>query len=141
MFIFLKKQTSHLADFKKLSKVAFFTLIFWFAGILIFYYLLLASPLPAEVQTLKFAAFISSAMGITLSLPSAPSNIGIYNLTIIFLVKMLLIQEGITISDELQAQIVASSIILHFGSLIPDFLAGIFSYITVSRKALFTQKQ
>jgi len=129
----LQIQSNSLIKSKRLVRVLSTTLLFWVAGVFINYFLLLASPLPLTVQTLGFAAFLGSAMGITLSLPSAPANIGVYNLTVILLVKMYLSQKGIQIDQVLEAKIVASSIIIHLGSITPDFIMGTISYFRVSK--------
>lgn len=132
-FLNLKEQFQHLVKARVTLKMIVMTTIFWSAGVLIFYFLLLSSPLPEALQTLPFAAFLSSAMGITLSLPSAPANIGVFNLTIIILMKIYLEQNAIKVDDTLEAQIVASSIVIHLGSLIPDFVMGSLSMIKMSR--------
>lgn len=121
---------------KKILFVGIMTIIYWIIGLITVLLLLKSSPLPESVQTLKVSILIMGALGLVLTLPSAPANIGVYNFTIYLILEIILTSQGILINQEIKNQLITSSIILHIGAIIPDILCGGITYLTMKDSPL-----
>lgn len=127
---------SLIKNIRNIFKVTLLTICYWLIGITTLYLFLLSSPLPTEVQTFKISVLIMGAIGLILTLPSAPANIGVYNFTIYILLESVLRYENILITQEIKNQLITSSIILHIGAIIPDILCGAVAYFTMKDNLL-----
>jgi hypothetical protein len=132
----IKEAFSTLSNKKQVIQLILYTLLYWSSGSITMYLLLNSCPIPVELQTLELSVFIGGIMGLSLSLPSAPANIGIYNFTLLTIFNIVLTMSNISPTNTLSSTLVASTVIIHFGSIIPDFILGFFSYITLSKKII-----
>ena len=126
-----------LEDRKSLLKIVLYTILYWMAGSLTMYFLLKSCPIPEQLQTFTISIFIGGAMGVSLSLPSAPANIGIYSYTLFTVFTLILNIENIELRAQEESALIAATVIIHLGSIIPDFLLGLYSYFKLSGKVFF----
>lgn len=96
--------------------------------------LLNSCPIPEALKSLPLAIFISGAMGISLSLPSAPANIGIYSYTLLAIFKVIIETKNIQVTSTLETTLIVSTIIIHLGSIIPDFTLDLYSYVKLQKE-------
>jgi uncharacterized protein (TIRG00374 family) len=119
-------------NFKILSNIIFFTLLYWFLNIMALWAILYSLNLPDYIQNPMTAVFIAGIMGVALSLPSAPANIGVYHYAIYFIFTVIVQNTpGGLGNSEL---FVLAAILIHLGAIIPDLLLGAISYYTFPKK-------
>lgn len=113
---------------KNLLWIIFFTLLYWGLNILALWSILYTVNLPAELQTILCALFIAGSMGVALSLPSAPANIGVYHYAIYFIFTLIVESyENILVDSNL---FIIAAVLIHLGAIIPDIILGAVSYYT-----------
>ena len=78
------------------------------------------------------AVFIAGIMGVALSLPSAPANIGVYHYAIFFIFTV--ITENTDGSIGNSELFLLAAILIHLCAIIPDILLGAVSYYTFPKK-------
>ena len=72
---------------------------------------------------------ILACIALGLSLPSAPGGIGIISFATIFSMKILFVEIGYTLSDNLYAKIVAFSLLINVVLVLPEIVLGMFFII------------
>jgi uncharacterized membrane protein len=71
------------------------------------------------------------AIGISLSLPSAPANIGIYNYTIYLVLLLFAKQFKLLVDEDLEQQLALAGIMMHLGAIIPDLIFGFIGFASL----------
>jgi uncharacterized protein (TIRG00374 family) len=111
-----------------LLKIIFYTLNYWLFNIIALWAILYSLDLPIYIQNPMTAVFIAGIMGVALSLPSAPANIGVYHYAIFFVFTLIADNTpGVLGNSEL---FVLAAILIHLGAIIPDLILGAISYYT-----------
>jgi uncharacterized protein (TIRG00374 family) len=120
-------------DISKLSiiKIILFTLMFWFVSIFGFYFLLKSVILPEALFSPLVVITLVGAIGISLSLPSAPANIGIYNYTIYLVLLLFAKQFQLLVDEDLEQQLALVGIMMHLGAIIPDLIFGFIGFASL----------
>lgn len=119
-------------NFKILFNIIFFTIMYWFLNVLALWAILFSIDLPEFIQSPMTAVFIAGIMGVALSLPSAPANIGVYHYAIYFIFTV--IAENTPGGIGNSELFILAAILIHLGAIIPDLILGAVSYYTFPKK-------
>tara|TARA_B100001971_G_scaffold111191_1_gene102163 strand:+ start:107786 stop:108769 length:984 start_codon:yes stop_codon:yes gene_type:complete len=117
-----------IKDIKNLNIIVFYSLLYWILNILALWSILHTLDLPLELQSISVAIFIAGSMGVALSLPSAPANIGVYHYAIYFIFTFIVERkQDILVDSNL---FIMAAVLIHLGAIIPDLILGGVSYYT-----------
>jgi len=119
-------------SFKRLMGIGLYTLLYWILNILALWSILYAIDLPSNIQSPMSAVFIAGIMGVALSLPSAPANIGVYHYAIYFIFTVITQSQPGNLGNS--HLFVLAAILIHLCAIIPDLLLGAISYYTFPKK-------
>ena len=116
-----------IKNISNLAWISFYTVIYWFLNILALWSILYTINLPVQIQSPYTAMFIAGSMGIALSLPSAPANIGVYHYAIYLIFTIIVEKSNLLVDANL---FIIAAVLIHLGAIIPDLILGAVSYYT-----------
>jgi len=108
----------------------------WGFHLLSYYFLLLAIELPLAYQSFEQTLILTIVGAVGHAIPSTPSGIGTYNLSIIFGLEVGSKVFGLSIDENLKGQFITASILFYLFFNLPDLILGIF-YFFKEKKHLY----
>lgn len=120
--------TRRLNKLKSL-KILLLSILYWLLNIGAVWFALMAIELPSDLQSFQISMLLVGTLGVSLAMPSAPANIGLFHFTAY---SVLAVASGQTLGEDFTSNtnFVSASVIIHLAALIPDLLAGGASYLS-----------
>lgn len=118
---------ARIQGISNLNWIIFYTFMYWFLNIMALWAILYTIDLPAQIQNPITAMFIAGSMGVALSLPSAPANVGVYHYAIYMIFTIIVERSNLLVDSNL---FIIAAVLIHLGAIIPDLFLGAVSYYT-----------
>lgn len=124
----LSAGSKRIATPAKFKAVMLLSLLYWCLNVWAVWLLLQGLELAPELRSAQVALLIVGALGIALSLPSAPANVGIYHYAVYAVLAFVTENTEGTLGDA--GMFIAASILIHLAAVVPDLIIGSLSYYT-----------
>ena len=124
----LSAGSKRIATPPKFKTVMLLSLFYWCLNVWAVWLLLQGLELAPELKSPQVALLIVGALGIALSLPSAPANVGIYHYAVYAVLAFVTESTEGTLGDA--GMFIAASILIHLAAVVPDLIIGSLSYYT-----------
>lgn len=127
----LGKGVKRIKNKQILGSIVGYSLLYWILNVGAIWLLLFSLNLDPELQQFMTAVLIVGALGLALSMPSAPANVGVYHYTIYYILSSVTESSEGTLGNA--TLFVAASILIHLAALVPDLFIGAGSYYSFPR--------